>query len=485
MRLASVLRPIAIERSEERRAARRVPSCVVHGAMLVGEGAIIFGSGVLVHWLAPLVWDASWARHIETVGLGTILALNIISFLGGYRPQVTNAFGRSLACALAGWAATLTVLVVLRWRLGIEGGYATGWFVNWALSSAAGLVFLRTMSCLLIGRKVGATRRVAIVGCGAEGQTLLSRYATDPEGEFDIVGVFEDRLERSPQFCWSYPLRGNLDALLDFARDDRLDDVIVALPFSAGDRLRQIFAKLRVLPANVYLAADPLDIGDDAIGLERIGGVPVIRVIPTPLGEAQRIAKEIEDRVLGAIILALISPLLVFIALLIKLDSPGPFFFRQMRLGYSNRLIEVFKFRTMRTDLADPNAERLTSRDDVRVTRVGRILRRTSLDELPQFINVVRGEMSIVGPRPHARAAKAGGLLYPDAVEAYAARHKVKPGITGLAQIKGWRGETRTVEQIRQRVAHDMIYIRNWTLWLDLKIIAITAFTGFFSRDAY
>jgi lipopolysaccharide/colanic/teichoic acid biosynthesis glycosyltransferase len=156
-----------------------------------------------------------------------------------------------------------------------------------------------------------------------------------------------------------------------------------------------------------------------------------------------------------------------------------------MRYGYNNRLIEVLKFRTMRHDLSDANAERLTTRDDPRVTKLGAVLRRTSLDELPQFINVVRGEMSIVGPRPHARSAKAGGLLYHDAVADYPIRHKVKPGITGLAQISGWRGETRTVEQIQRRVEHDIAYINNWSLLTDLKIIVLTIFTGFGGRNAY
>jgi exopolysaccharide biosynthesis polyprenyl glycosylphosphotransferase len=236
---------------------------------------------------------------------------------------------------------------------------------------------------------------------------------------------------------------------------------------------------------NVHVLAETLDLGESGASLERLGGAPVVRVMQKPLSQGQMILKEIEDRVLGALILALLLPLFAVIAAAIKLDSPGPVFFRQLRFGYGNRLIEVMKFRTMREEMTDPNAERLTSRDDPRVTKLGRFLRRTSLDELPQFINVVRGEMSIVGPRPHARSAKAGGILYPHAVEAYAARHKVKPGITGLAQINGWRGETRTVEQIRQRVAHDMAYIRNWSLLLDLKIIVITAFTGFSGRDAY
>jgi len=181
----------------------------------------------------------------------------------------------------------------------------------------------------------------------------------------------------------------------------------------------------------------------------------------------------------------MISPLLLAIALLIKLDSPGPALFRQKRYGFNNRLIEVLKFRTMYADQSDANAEQLTRRNDPRVTRIGAFLRRTSLDELPQFINVVRGEMSIVGPRPHALSAKAGTLLYQEAIKYYDARHRMKPGITGWAQVNGWRGETDTVEQIKKRVEHDLYYIEHWSILLDLKIIARTILGGFTGHHAF
>jgi exopolysaccharide biosynthesis polyprenyl glycosylphosphotransferase len=196
-------------------------------------------------------------------------------------------------------------------------------------------------------------------------------------------------------------------------------------------------------------------------------------------------AKGIEDRVIAALILVLISPLLAIIAVAIKLDSPGPVFFKQRRYGLNNEPINIFKFRSLRADAKDTFAGKLVTRNDPRVTRLGAFLRRTSLDELPQFLNVLRGEMSIVGPRPHAAAAKAGGLLYDEAVEYYHARHRVKPGITGWAQINGWRGETETVDQIQGRVDHDLYYIANWSVGFDLKIIAQTILRGFTGRQAY
>jgi lipopolysaccharide/colanic/teichoic acid biosynthesis glycosyltransferase len=207
----------------------------------------------------------------------------------------------------------------------------------------------------------------------------------------------------------------------------------------------------------------------------------MLNVCERPLKGWNYAAKIVEDRVLGAIILALVAPVMAVAAVLVRLDSRGPILFRQKRYGLNNELIEVLKFRTLYDEARDPNAERLCGRDDPRVTRVGAFLRRTMIDELPQFINVMRGEMSIVGPRPHAMAAKAAGLLYREVVKYYDARHRMKPGITGWAQINGWRGETRTVEEIDQRVAHDLFYIQNWSILFDLRIILWTVLGAFLS----
>jgi exopolysaccharide biosynthesis polyprenyl glycosylphosphotransferase len=211
----------------------------------------------------------------------------------------------------------------------------------------------------------------------------------------------------------------------------------------------------------------------------------VLNAADKPLQDWRWVAKVIEDRVLASLILFLISPVLLLIAAAVKFDSKGPVFFKQRRYGFNNELIEVFKFRSMYTESSDANAERLATRNDPRITKIGAFLRKTSLDELPQFVNVLRGEMSIVGPRPHALAAKAGRTLYQDAVKYYDSRHRMKPGITGWAQVNGWRGETETVEQIAKRVEHDLFYIENWSVILDLKIIVRTILGGFTGRQAY
>jgi exopolysaccharide biosynthesis polyprenyl glycosylphosphotransferase len=210
-----------------------------------------------------------------------------------------------------------------------------------------------------------------------------------------------------------------------------------------------------------------------------------LHLFDRPISGWSQLTKTAEDRVLATLFLILLLPLFLVLPLVIKLTSPGPVLFKQKRYGFNNQLIEVWKFRTMYHHLEDAECDEQTTKDDDRVTSVGRFLRRTSLDELPQLFNVLKGDMSLVGPRPHAAATKAGGRLFFDVVDRYAARHRVKPGITGWAQVNGWRGETRTVEEIEKRVECDIFYIDNWSIWLDIRIIAKTVVVVFRDAKAY
>ena len=216
-----------------------------------------------------------------------------------------------------------------------------------------------------------------------------------------------------------------------------------------------------------------------------LSGVALLHIFDRPISGWSQFLKAAEDRVGAALMLALVAPVMAMIALAIKLDSPGPVFFKQPRVGFNSRLFNVLKFRTMHHAMRDEHCANQTTRNDPRVTRVGRFLRRTSLDELPQLINILRGEMSIVGPRPHALSTKAEGHLFEEVVDKYAARHRVKPGLTGWAQVKGWRGETDTIEKIRRRVEHDLYYIENWSIMFDIVIIVRTVLLIFRDRKAY
>jgi exopolysaccharide biosynthesis polyprenyl glycosylphosphotransferase len=239
------------------------------------------------------------------------------------------------------------------------------------------------------------------------------------------------------------------------------------------------------LPVDIRVSAHRSRIRMNAKAYSYIGNVPMHAIMDRPLTDWDRVVKSLEDRVLGALILLLVSPIMALVALAVRLDSKGPILFKQRRYGFNNELVEVYKFRSMYAETSDATASRLVSRGDPRVTRVGRFIRRTSLDELPQLFNVLKGEMSLVGPRPHATEAKAQSDLYQSVVDVYFSRHRVKPGVTGWAQINGWRGETDTHEKLVRRIEHDLHYIDNWSLAFDLYILAATPISLLTGRNAY
>ena len=278
---------------------------------------------------------------------------------------------------------------------------------------------------------------------------------------------------------------GSIDDLIDFSRSSRIDCIIMTLPVTAEDRLLHILYRLWVLPVDIRLSAYGQKLRYRPRAYSYIGNLPCLDMFDRPLGEWGPLLKAITDKVFASIALVLFSPILAAVALAVKLESKGPVLFKQKRFGFNNELIEIYKFRSMHTNMSDIDASKLVTKDDPRVTRVGRFIRRTSLDELPQFFNVLKGDLSLVGPRPHATKAKAGDFLYENVVDGYFARHKVKPGITGWAQVNGWRGETDTAEKIERRVEHDLYYIENWSLTFDLYILARTPIALLNTDHAY
>ncbi len=465
--------------------APTVSESIVKRTLAAFDTVAIFGAGV-----AAMHWDASavdWHLAGLVVLLGTILGINFLHLLGAYR---FTAFGRlenAVSRLLIGWLCTVGVLF-LATRLfepvtAAEGPWVAAWFsAALSLMGLGRFALWRRMQHWKNAGRLGEV--VAVVGAGPIAQRLLRDFATC-HANLRVIGVYDDEAKQLPQLCMGHPIRGTVDDLVSDARQHHIDTVIVALPLSADRQLVDTLNRLCLVSVNVRLCPDAFGLRLGEVRASHIAGHTFLNAIDRPLSDWRWVAKAIEDRLLGAAILTLISPLLLVVAILIKLDSPGPVFFRQKRYGFNNQLIEVWKFRTMFTDKTDANAEQLTRRNDPRITRVGAFLRRTSLDELPQFLNVVRGEMSIVGPRPHALSAKAGTLLYQDAVKYYDARHRVKPGITGWAQVNGWRGETDTVEQIKKRVEHDLYYIEHWSILLDLKIIGRTILGGFTGQHAF
>jgi Undecaprenyl-phosphate glucose phosphotransferase len=283
-----------------------------------------------------------------------------------------------------------------------------------------------------------------------------------------------------------FPKLGTVNDLLEFARRVRLDLVIFTLPITAEARLLQMLRKLWVLPVDIRLAAHMNKLRFQPRAYSYIGSVPLLDVFDKPIADWDVVLKYLFDKIAGTLCLIIAAPVMLLVALAIKLESKGPILFKQKRYGFNNELIEVYKFRSMYSDQLDYNVAKQVTRDDPRVTRVGRFIRKASLDELPQFFNVVfKGNLSIVGPRPHVVNAMAAEHLYDDVVDGYFARHRVKPGITGWAQIHGWRGGTDTPEKIQKRVECDLYYIENWSILLDIYILLATPFALLKAENAY
>lgn len=387
--------------------------------------------------------------------------------------------------------AGFMVLVAVAFLVKQSESFSRVWAVAWLVSAIPVVILVRMVIAKAISicaRRGLLTQRIMVFGADDVGGEFLARVLRNNAAQpwNDVVGVFDDRGEDRLPPERAQALSGSLEGLLERARTERVDRVVVALPWNGPNkRVDEILSQLGVLPARVDLVVH--DELAKYLKREVVSqfGIPTIRIQDRPIGDWNALAKRAFDLLASSCILLAIWPLLVLVAAAVKIDSRGPVLFRQNRFGFNDELIPVYKFRTMYADQADTNAERLVSRGDPRITRIGNFLRRTSLDELPQLFNVFLGSMSLVGPRPHATRAKADGILYQEVIENYAARHRVKPGLTGWAQVNGWRGETDTQEKIIRRVEHDLWYIANWSIWLDIKILFLTAFAVLKGENAY
>jgi Undecaprenyl-phosphate glucose phosphotransferase len=439
------------------------------------EGVEVAAAGAFVQAALSLFqpWRAAVASNVIAleVGVGYILLAWI---LGEYPRRRAALHDIDLIGAVKILGAALVCLVLFQPLLfgwSIFGLIAA--FIWFALAIAA-IGFTRNMELLLAPRLISPRylRRLAvIVGSGPGALHLLQMIGAQRFQDYEFVGYFDDRQSRGETLQGSLRFLGDLDSMIEFVEDHDELDVFMALPWTAGKRIAQLLDRLRFLPVVVRLAPDP-DVAifalDQSVQAESI-------LLPTlmtpPFSQWGRFCKYILDMTLGLILLAAVSPILIAVAVAIKLDSPGPVFFSQFRNGQYGRKFSILKFRSLHVAKADAEAVTLVTKGDSRVTRIGHYIRKYSLDELPQIINVLRGDMSLIGPRPHAPKAKAGGRLYADVVPSYPLRYRVKPGMTGWAQINGWRGETDTEEKLRKRVEFDFYYITHWSFWLDIQIL--------------
>ena len=375
----------------------------------------------------------------------------------------------------------------LIWQAGLVDDYSRGITLLFLLS----VVLLLSASRPLLHRMITGLahrgqieQRIAFYGADAESVSLTRQLLESlnfPHLRF--VGVADDRTRVSAPH--DLPMLGDLNALCDLARDGQVDQVLISGAHFTPKRLEQIVEGLSEVCVDVSLIpSQAIELAPN-YRVNLLGTIPVLTLWQRPFRDMNQFVKRAEDLTFSVLGLVLLSPVFLVAALLIRLTSPGPILFVQPRVGFNNETIPVFKFRTMYRDKTDVGARQTTTKNDPRVTPVGRVLRRLSIDELPQLLNVIQGNMSLVGPRPHGTEMMVGDRFYHEAVRGYAGRHRVKPGITGYAQVKGLRGEVRTIERAKRRVELDKYYVDNWSFWLDMYILCLTARAVLFDRDAY
>ncbi|EPX2929520.1 undecaprenyl-phosphate glucose phosphotransferase [Klebsiella pneumoniae] len=414
----------------------------------------------------------------------TLLAIVIFQMAGGitdfYRSWRGSKLSSELFMIIQNWSISLILvffIISFLPALHIDNMI----FYQWYAVTCLGFIFFRTLIRFTIGllRKLGFNKRVvAVVGTMPSGIELLKSFQEQPWLGFVVKGVYDDEI------CGDYqtlPYAGDINTLINDAKAGTVDRIYIALGAEQSKLIKNIARELTNTTCSVLLVPDLFTFNILQSRTEEINGVPVVPLFDTPLNGINMVFKRLEDIIVSAIILLLISPILIIISCVVKFTSPGPVFFRQIRYGMDGKPIRVWKFRSM-TVMENDNKVVQATKNDVRVTKVGKFLRSTSLDELPQFFNVLFGQMSVVGPRPHAVAHNE---QYRSLIQGYMLRHKVKPGITGLAQINGWRGETDTLEKMEKRIEYDLLYIRGWSIWLVLKIIFLTVFKGFINKSAY
>ena len=424
-------------------------------------------------------------RYVTALLCGAVTAASVYSFFNFY----TSVRGKKLVSyflSLFQAAAVMTLLLAgLAFFTKSGELFSRAWFMLWMLLTCSLLILIRCLLLLLLRfmRSHGLNeRRVVIFGADELGAKLAATVQQALWTGYRITAFLDDDAESEKGVINNIPVLRTPRQLGAYLKENNIDEIWLALPLSAEKRMKEILHELRHYTITTRFVMDIFGLNLLNHSITDIAGFPVLNIHTTPMMGASRLVKAVEDRALALMIIILISPLLLFIALLVKLTSKGPIFFKQLRHGWDGRIIKVYKFRTMYEHSEEDGRVTQATLHDKRVTPFGRFLRRTSLDELPQFINVLQGRMSIVGPRPHAIAHNE---LYKESIYTYMQRHRVKPGITGWAQVNGWRGETDTLQKMQKRVDYDLYYINNWSLTFDLKIILLTLISGLINRNAY
>ncbi len=461
---------------------------VLTGMVRLTDILLIAASSICAAFAAPEAAGFGLANTVAT-GAAIVFALAFFQAADVYQVTVMRQAVAQLGRVAAGWSLVFAVFALLHSTTGIGGQISDAVIGFWFVFGLAGLCVSRLIVFRLVRKWMNSgslERRAIIVGGGTAAQELIHDLEAQPDNDIRICGIFDDRSnERSPPVVAGYPKLGNISALVEFARLARIDMLIVCIPLRAEKRVLELLKKLWVLPVDIRLSAHTDKVRFRNRGASFIGTVPFVDVVEKPIADWDMAGKRVFDLVFATLAIIALFPVMIAAAIAIKLDSKGPILFKQKRYGFNNEVIEVLKFRSMYTEMSDPDAKKVVTRGDPRVTKVGRFIRKTSIDELPQLFNVLAGSLSLVGPRPHAVNAHTDNKTWDDVVDGYFARHKVKPGVTGWAQINGWRGEVDTSEKIQNRVECDVYYIENWSLLFDLKILFLTPFSLLNTENAY
>ena len=478
--------------SESRRFTRRLPHLFATTFRL-WEALVFVATGLGAAHLVKLdvqpLGRAVMAHDLAFVGVTAAFCLH---FAGAYQLQAfTKPFSGLRSLCLA-FGALFLIVSACHLVSGQFPEFGDRFGLYWMASSMSFITLARLLALFMMTSRVRAglmRETVAIVGGGARGERLVDYILDECGAAAEIIGMFDDRDTDRIQTQWkNRPRRvptGTIDDLLTLCKEKKVTRIIVAFPLSAEDRLHQVFKKLKSLSIDIMLCPDNIGFSLLNLNVGVIGNLPLLKVAEEPFGGFSYYAKLLEDKILASIAVLLLSPIMLGAAVAIRLESPGPILFRQQRYGVNNKPFEVYKFRSMYWQQSDHLAAKQVTRTDSRVTRVGRILRKTSIDELPQLFNVLEGTMSMVGPRPHAVGMRTANLLCEEIVETYEHRHRVKPGITGWAQVNGSRGPTDTPRQLVRRVELDLYYIENWSVYLDIKILILTVLKVFNDEMAF
>lgn len=461
-------------------------------SMLIGKFRLLEGLVfILISLVANVLYGVREAeilvlQLLAAAGAGGLMVLSL-QIADAYQIPSLRMPQRMVLRVIICWTLAYGLLCLVNWLL--QSILPLSYIFTWFVLGAGVLVAIRYMMAIAIrhwARNGIMERRAVIVGGGQPAKDLVRALEAQAENDIRICGIFDDRSSaRSPDLVAGYPKLGTFGELVTFARLARIDMLIIALPASAEQRILQLLKKLWVLPVDIRLAAHAHQLRFRPRAYSHVGAVPMLDIFDKPLRDWDSVSKRAFDIFFSTLALALCWPIMIACAIAVKITSKGPALFIQKRHGFNNEVIKVLKFRSMYTEQSDPTAKKAVTKNDPRVTPVGRFLRKSSLDELPQLFNVLRGELSLVGPRPHAVQAQTGDRKYVDVVESYFARHRVKPGVTGWAQINGLRGELDSDEKIRARIAYDLDYIENWSLWLDLKILVLTPIRLLNTENAY